>query len=99
MKIIQKDQLNNILSDKIIHREIIDKSKHGRIIERLILSSKSLLLKYGTDDGIKNEVTIYKRIGHKTNEVPHVILSDEIEGVYFLVLNWIEGNSLSPRSR
>lgn len=82
MKIIQKDQLNNILSDKIIHREIIDKSKHGRIIERLILNSKFLLLKYGTDDGIKNEVMIYKRIGRKVSKVPHVILSDEIEGIY-----------------
>lgn len=95
MKKIENRQLSKLLSDEIIHRDIIDESKPGRMIEKIECTSRgSILIKYGNDSGVRDEVMIYQMITRlsKSNLIPLVYISKQIgEEMYFLALDWVDG--------
>lgn len=95
MKRMETKQLSKILSDGVIHRDIIDESKPGRIIEKIESTSRgTVLIKYGNDSGVRDEVMIYQTMNRlfESNLIPLVHISEQFgEEMYFLALDWIDG--------
>ncbi|WP_157272601.1 hypothetical protein [Paenibacillus daejeonensis] len=88
---MDNEVIETIVSDKITYREMLDDSKAGRIIEKIKCGSRVLVLKYGTDVGMKKEVQTYQQIGTLKLSIPSVIYCEQIDSLYLLVLEWIDG--------
>lgn len=91
MKLLNNIEIEALVSYEVNYREMLDDSKPGRIIEKLVCGSKTILLKYGTDDGMKNEVRTYQQIGNFNANIPAVIFCEQINSLSILMLDWIEG--------
>lgn len=87
------DQLEKILNKKISERESIYPSDHGRIIEKLTTEDSKILIKYGDDKGLKNEIIMYNKIlDADKNPVPKSIVCQKIgKEIFFLALEWVDG--------
>lgn len=62
MKGLTINQLEEILNKKIIKRESIYLSEHVKIIEKLTTEDSMIIIKYGDDKGLKNEITMYNKV-------------------------------------
>ncbi|MBO1003997.1 hypothetical protein [Pseudogracilibacillus auburnensis] len=85
--------LENLINDRIIRRDIIDDTKGERVIEKVSLTNKKVLIKYGRDAGILNEVKVYENIiCAEKDPVPKLLISKKLDNdTRLMVLEWIEG--------
>lgn len=93
MERLTNTQLENIIGEKINRREIIDDSKLGRIIEKVEFINRDVLIKYGWDEGLRKELSIYEKVLYNSENypVPQLLKSKKINGIYFLAIEWIDG--------
>lgn len=93
MEKLDISQLENIIREKIYRRETIDDSKLDRIIEKVEILNREVLIKYGIDEDLLKELTIYEKILNSSNDypVPKLLISEKVDGIYLLALEWIEG--------
>jgi len=85
-------ELERLLNHGVTGRVIIDDSKDGRMIEKILLRDKPVLVKYGYDEGIVHEALVYGAYFNHNDPVPAALVNRTIEkGGCFLALEWIEG--------
>jgi len=85
-------ELERLLNHEVTGRVMIDDSKDGRIIKKILLPDKPVLVKYGYDEGIVHEALVYGTYFNHNDPVPAAMVNRTIEkGGCFLALEWIEG--------
>lgn len=101
MKKLDLKLLENIIEEKIIGRQIIDDSQHERVIEKVTMNNRNIFVKYGSDEHLLKEITIYEEIFKNDGKypTPQLFLSKKVNGIYFLALEWIDGIHPNFRNR
>ncbi|GIN71343.1 hypothetical protein J14TS2_18180 [Bacillus sp. J14TS2] len=93
MKELTINQLEGILNKKIIKRKSIYLSEHVRVIEKLTTEDSMILIKYGDDKGLKNEITMYNKVlSGSQDPVPKSFVCKKIDNdICLLALEWVDG--------
>jgi len=93
VKRLSEAELEERLSEGVQERTIIDDTKQGRIIEKVQCASQVVLIKYGNDLGLRQEVRAYERLSRfQSTNIPQVLVCEISScGNCFLALEWING--------